>query len=387
MHPARHRAAIWVIKIDSIPIFMSNLVPLAPKARFGGANCDTFNTMNIMVSLFQAALYKCSCSSNRENDMQQIALISVAMVLGLTLGNFTGGFSFYSAVCLVAGIFLVTPSLFKFHFSDFAIIKTHKGAILKNLWINYVLLTAAALLIGYASQDIGIAAALFLLALLPGGGMVMMWIKVSGANIKLGFVIFMLNLALLLPITLIFGQFYDLATPYFPAANLDGVNGISVANGVSPVGPFMILIVIPFVLSRVVLKYFPAVVGFTATHQQSISKLTMFGIVFYLFSLKTSQLLFQVSVMDLAMAAVATLAFYGVTFAAAIKLTGKTANEKAVFWHIATRYITLALILAVFSVDTFGATFILPIMFAYFIQIGAAGFLAKIEVEQPEIGL
>lgn len=36
-----------------------------------------------------------------------------------------------------------------------------------------------------------------------------------------------------------------------------------------------------------------------------------------------------------------------------------------------------------FSVDTHGSTFILPIMFAYFIQIGAAGFLAKIETEQP----
>ena len=313
--------------------------------------------------------------------MKQIALISVAIILGLAVGHFTGGFNFYSAVCLVAGIFLVTPSLFKFHFSDFAIIKTHTGAIIKNLWINYLLLTAAALAMGYASQDLGIAAALFLLALLPGGGMVMMWIKVSGANVKVGFVIFMLNLALLLPITLIFGQFYGIAAPYFPAVDLSGIDGIAATRNIKPIAPFMILIVIPFVLSRIVLAFFQGVVVFTAKHQQTISKLTMFGIVFYLFSLKTSQLLFQVSLIDLATAALATLAFYGVTFAAAIKLTDKTPDDKAVFWHIATRYITLALILAVFSVDTFGATFILPIMFAYFIQIGAAGFLAKIEIE------
>ncbi|WP_456388225.1 hypothetical protein [Profundibacter sp.] len=315
--------------------------------------------------------------------MKQIALIVVAIALGLTVGKVTGGFNFFSAVCLVAGVFLVTPSLFKFHFSDFSIIKTHTGAIFKNLWINYLLLTVAALIIGYASQDIGIAAALFLLALLPGGGMVMMWIKVSGANVKVGFVIFMLNLALLLPVTLIFGQFYDIAAPYFPPVDLSGIDGISAAKSIKPFAPFMILIVIPFVISRVILAFFQGIVVFTAMHQQTISKVTMFGIVFYLFSLKTSQLLFQVSLMDLAMAAIATLAFYAVAFTAAIKLTDKTPDDKAVFWHIATRYITLALILAVFSVDTFGATFILPIMFAYFIQIGAAGFLAKIEIEQP----
>lgn len=316
--------------------------------------------------------------------MKQIAMIVAAIGLGLATGNLTGGFNFYSAVCLVAGIFLVTPSLFKFHVSDFSIVKTHTGAIVKNLWINYLLLTSLALVIGYLSQDIGTAAALFLLALLPGGGMVMMWIKVSGANVKVGFVIFMINLALLLPITLIFGQFYGLAAPFFPPVDLSGIDGMSSANNVAPVGPFMILIVIPFVLSRIALTFFPSVVAFSGKHQQAISKLTMFGIVFYLFSLKTSQLLFQVSLMDLLVATVATLAFYAVTFAAAIKLTDKTPDDKAVFWHIATRYITLALILAVFNVDTFGATFILPIMFAYFIQIGAAGFLAKIEIEHAE---
>lgn len=315
--------------------------------------------------------------------MKQIALIVTAIALGLATGKITGGFNFYSVVCLVAGVFLVTPSLFKFHLSDFAIIKTHRSAIFKNLWINYLLLTSLALLIGYISQDIGIAAALFLLALLPGGGMVMMWIKVSGANVKLGFVIFMLNLALLLPITLIFGQFHGPAAPYFPAVDLSGIEGIASSGDVKPFGPFMILIVIPFVLSRIALAFLPSVIAFTAKHQQTISKTTMFGIVFYLFSLKTSQLLFQVSLMDLFVAAIATTAFYAVTFIVAIKLTDKTPDEKAVFWHIATRYITLALILAVFSVDVFGATFILPIMFAYLIQIGAAGFLAKIETDHP----
>ncbi len=316
--------------------------------------------------------------------MKQIALVVSAIILGLATGYFTGGFRFSGVVCLVAGIFLVTPSLFKFQVSDFGIIKTHSGAIIKNLWVNYLLLTTIALIIGYASQDMGIAAALFLLALLPGGGMVMMWIKVSGANVKLGFVIFMLNLALLLPVTLVFAQFDNFATPFFPPIDLSAISAVASGTEVKPFAPFVLLIIIPFVVSRIVLKFFPDVVSFTAKHQPLISKATMFGIVFYLFSLSTSQLLFQVALLDLAKAALATLVFYGVVFVVAIKLTGKTPNQKSVFWHIATRYITLALILAVFSVDIYGATFILPIMIAYFVQIGAAGFLAKIETEQPK---
>ncbi|MBV1865496.1 MAG: hypothetical protein KUG74_13840 [Rhodobacteraceae bacterium] len=311
--------------------------------------------------------------------MTQIILIIAAIALGLATGNFTGGFAFSPAVCLIAGIFLVTPSLFKFHLSDFALIKSHIPEIGKNIWVNYLLIAAIALIVGYVSQDIGIAGALFLLALLPGGGMVMMWIKTSGANVKLGFIIFMFNLALLLPITLIFGQFYGLAAPFFPPVDLSTIDAVSAGAQVKPFAPFMLLVVIPFIISRIILRFFPAVVALTGKHQPLISKATMFGIVFYLFSLSTAQLLFKVSPADLAAAVVATAVFYALTFAAALLLTDRTATGKAVFWHIATRYITLALILAVFNVDIFGATFILPIMLAYFIQIGSAGFLAKIE--------
>jgi len=311
--------------------------------------------------------------------MTQIILIITAIALGLITGRLTGGFAFSPAVCLIAGIFLVTPSLFKFKLADLSLIKSHVPEIGKNLWVNYLLLTAVSLLVGFASQDIGIAAALFLLALLPGGGMVMMWIKSSGANVKLGFIIFMLNLALLLPITLIFSQYYGIAAPYFPPVDLGNISGLSSGATVKPVAPFMLLVVIPFIVSRIVLRFFPVIVGFAGKHQPKISKATMFGIVFYLFSLSTSQLLFKVSLAELLTAAIATIVFYGITVAVALFFTDRTATGKAVFWHIATRYITLALILAVFNVDVFGATFILPIMMAYFIQIGSAGFLAKIE--------
>jgi hypothetical protein len=309
--------------------------------------------------------------------MKQIILVVAAMALGLAFGYFTGGSKFSPAVCLAAGMFLVVPSLFGFKLADMVTIKNHLPSVLKNLWVNYLVLTSVALGIGYLSQDVGIAAALFLLALLPGGGMVMMWIKQSGAHVKLGFMLFMLNLALLLPVTLIFGEFQTFTEGWFPAPDLSLVANSVAGPDIKPFAPFMILIVIPFIVSRLILAFVPGLVSLTNQHQQVISKATMFGIVFYLFSLTTSQLLFQVSLVDLVKAIAATGVFYGVAVALATYLTEKSDTGKAVYWHIATRYITLALILAVFSVDTLGASFILPIMIAYFIQIGSAGFLSK----------
>ena len=308
--------------------------------------------------------------------MAQISLVVAAMVLGLAFGYMTGGLQFSSAVCLAAGMFLVVPSLFKFKLADIAIVKDHLPSVFKNLWINYLFMTSAALAIGYASQDVGIAAALFLLALLPGGGMVMMWIKQSHAHVKLGFILFMLNLALLLPATLVFAEFQNFTAGWFPAPDLSNVGGLSSGNEIKPFAPFMILIVIPFLVSRLALRFFPSLIVWTDKHQKTISRATMFGIVFYLFSLTTSQLLFQVSIVDLAKAFVATIAFYGVAVGIAHVMTDHSNTGKSVYWHIVTRYITLALILAVFSIDKLGASFILPIMIAYFIQIGSAGFLS-----------
>lgn len=314
--------------------------------------------------------------------MQQILLVLVAIALGLAAGAMTGGFAFSPLVCIVAGVFLVTPSLFKFDLADMALAKTHRGIVARNLAINYLLLPVAALLIGLASRDFGIAGALFLLSLLPGGGMVMMWIKSSGANPKLGFILFMLNLALLLPVTLVFELYPHLAAGLFPPPELAGGAGAGTMR-VQPFAPFMILIVLPFILSRAVRQDMPELMAFVERHQQTLSKATMFGIVFYLFSLTTAQMLFEVPLARLGLAALATLAFYAVAIAAAALLTPDTPEGRALYWHVVTRYITLALIFAVFMVDRFGPTFILPVMLAYFVQIGAAGVLRGRMLARP----
>jgi hypothetical protein len=59
-----------------------------------------------------------------------------------------------------------------------------------------------------------------------------------------------------------------------------------------------------------------------------------------------------------------------------------SAQERAAFWHSVTRYITLALVISTFSIQSFGVSMILPIMFAYIIQIPFAIIIDKKLVEK-----
>lgn len=305
--------------------------------------------------------------------MRQILILLTAMGAGLTVGALTGGLRFSPAVCIVAGVFLVTPTLFRFDTADFRVARAEAGPIARNVLLN-LLLVAAALAIGWATRDIGIAAALFLLAALPGGGMVMAWIRAAGADLRLGFLLSVVNLALVLPVSLVFARFDSLAAPFFPpqAAGLAGGGGI----GIPPFAPFMVLVVLPFLISRWAREDAPRLVAFAERHARAISQLTMAGIVVYLFSLEAAQMLFTVGPGTLALAFAAVLAFYVVAIGLAEVLTPGSPAGRAVYWHLVTRYVTLALILASFTVDRFGPSFLLPIMLAYVVQLPAAGVLS-----------
>lgn len=307
--------------------------------------------------------------------MRQILIILVAMAAGLGLGRLTGGLAFSSSVCIVAGVFLVTPSLFRFETKDIRFALHELKPLGRNLVLNFLVLPLAALAIGWATRDIGLAAALILLALLPGGGMVIHWIKSSGADLRLGFLLSAVNLAVIAPVTFLFAALPDLLAPLFPPTELGPVSGQG--PGIPPFGPMMVLVVLPFILSRLAKSDAPQLVVWVERHQRAVSQAVIAGIVFYLFALSSSQLLFAVAPATFVKALLATGAFYAGTIALAARVAPKTSEGRAVFWHLVTRYITLALIFASFSAARFGPSFLLPIMIAYPIQFAAAGLLSR----------
>jgi len=307
--------------------------------------------------------------------MQLIVIVILGAMLGFIYGFNTGGFIFSSKICLFAGLTLIMPSLFKFELKHMPLVLEHKQVLLKGLFVNYLLLPIIAIAIGFATGDFGIASGLFLISVLSGGGMVMHWIKHSKGDTSFGFLLLFINLLLISVSLFMLHLFATNTAAYFDASYN---NEVSVTRFAGPV--LMLLIVIPFIASRLIRLNKRLLTGIQ-TYQKYISQISIFIILFYLFALQASQRLvdvydFEPELFFIAFGAV--VVFYAVVFAIS-KLIYNLDNvqERAAFWHSITRYLTLALVIATFSVSSFGVSMLLPIMFAYVVQIPLSVYIAQ----------
>ena len=309
------------------------------------------------------------------DTMGLIVVVVLGAVLGFLYGMNTDGFIFSSKICLFAGITLIMPSLFNFELSHIKLVWIHRLVLFKGLVVNYILLPAIAVGIGLMTGDFGITAGLFMLATLSGGGMVMHWIKKSKADTSFGFLLLFINLLLVTLSLYMLDVFGSNAAAYFDT-EYDNSVGIGRFAG----GVLMLLIIIPFFASRVV-RFMPPLVNVIHTYRKYISHTSIFLILFYLFGLQNTQLLtevwdFDIELFPIAFAAV--LAFYALTFVVA-KFVYKhnSPQERAAYWHTLTRYLTLALVIATFTLSSFGVSMLLPIMFAYLVQIPLSVYISR----------
>ncbi len=306
--------------------------------------------------------------------MQLIVIVILGAILGYWYGMDSNGFIFSSKICLFAGITLIMPSLFNFELSHIKLIWIHKGVILKGFAVNYILLPILALAIGFATGDFGITAGLFMLSLLSGGGMVMHWIKKSKADTSLGFLLLFINL-LLVTLSLLMLDIFGTYTAAYFDARYDSRVGISqFASAV-----LMLLIIIPFTASRIV-RLIKPLVTVMHTYRQHISQISIFIIIFYLFGLQSAQRLEDVWDFDpqlIPIAFVSVLIFYTLAYYVSRFIYNQNSpQERAAFWHSMTRYLTLALVIATFTLGIFGVSMLLPIMFAYVVQIPLAVYIS-----------
>jgi len=307
--------------------------------------------------------------------MQLIFIVMLGALLGFMYGSNTDGFIFSQKICLFAGITLIMPSLFKFTMKDIKLIWIHKMVLFKGFLVNYLILPIIALIIGFMTQDFGIVSGLFLIALLSGGGMVMHWIKKSKADTSFGFLLLFINLLAISLSLLMLHIFAQYSAPYF---DISYDSDISISRFTEAV--ITLLIVIPFLLSRVVVFIKP-LVEMIEKYRRYISHLSIFIILFYLFGLQNSQLLVEVYDFEpelIPISFVAVFVFYLLTyFVSKFIYNLDSPQERAAFWHSVTRYLTLALVISTFSVTTFGVSMLLPIMFAYIVQIPWAIYISN----------
>lgn len=299
--------------------------------------------------------------------MQLIIIVILGTILGFVYGYNTDGFIFSTNICLFAGLTMIMPSLFKFQLKDVKLIWTYKIVMLKGFMVNYLLLPIFAVGIGLLTKDFGITAGLLLLSLLSGGGMVMHWIKKTGGDTSFGFLLLFVNLLLVSLSLLMLHLFATYSAGHF---DISYYADIRVSRFVEPV--IVLLIVIPFIVSRVILFIKP-LLNAIQTYSKYISYLSIFIILFYLFGLQDSQQLIGIYDFEpelFFIALVAVFAFYILVFIASKFIYNlDSPQERVAFWQSITRYITLALVISTFSTGTFGVSMLLPIMFAYIVQI------------------
>jgi len=305
----------------------------------------------------------------------QLIMVLLGAILGLAYGHFEEGFIFSSKICLFAGLTLIMPTLFNVKLRDITLLLDHKIVIMKGFLVNYLIIPLIALGIGLLTNSFGVAAGLFLLSVLSGGGMVMHWIKKSNADTSLGFILLFINLLFVSLSLLMLHNFGIYTAEYFEESYSDEVNVSNFANAV-----INLLIVVPFIVSRFVLFVKP-IQNLIEKLQKYISSISIFIILFYLFGLQNSQMLFELYDFEpelIYISIFAVLAFYLCIFIVSkLMFNLDSAQEKAAFWHSITRYITLALVISTFTTMTFGISMILPIMFAYVVQIPFAIYMDK----------
>jgi len=307
--------------------------------------------------------------------MQLILIVFLGALSGFLYGSYTDGFIFSTKICLFAGLTLIMPSLFKFELRDTLLVWQYKEVMLKGFVVNYLLLPLIAVAIGLVSGDFGIAAGLFLLSVLSGGGMVMHWIKRSRGDTSLGFLLLFINLVFISLSLLMLHLFAMYTASYFGVIYDEE---ITIRRFAEPV--ITLLIVIPFLASRVVLLIEP-LKSLIETHRKLISQGSIFVILFYLFGLQSSQSLVDIYDFEPELflnALIATLLFYVLTVGVStIAYRIESPQERAAYWQSVTRYITLALVISTFSSGTFGISMLLPITFAYLVQIPFSVLIAE----------
>jgi len=305
----------------------------------------------------------------------QIIIVILGAVLGLSYGANFEGFIFSQKICLFAGLTLIMPSLFNVKLQDITLLWPHKIVVMKSLALNYVLLPLFAVGIALLSHDFGVGAGVFLLSVLSGGGMVMHWIKKSGADTSLGFLLLFMNLTLITLSLLMLHAYGVYSAEYFEVTYADESSVSNFARAV-----IILLIVVPFVVSRIVLFVKPLVKWITS-YRSYISNASIFVILFYLFGLQNSQQLFDLYDFEpelIGVSVMAVSAFYFLSVSASFFIFNlDSSQERAAFWHSVTRYITLALVISTFTTNTFGISMLLPIMMAYLVQIPVSIMIEK----------
>jgi ACR3 family arsenite efflux pump ArsB len=339
------------------------------------------------------------------NNIQQYLFFWIlsAIIIGLATSHFFGGYGFSATICFLAALFMIYPSLVPLDFNKLTHAFKNKKIIVWSILFNFVLSPVLAIILGqiFLSDFPSLRLGLFLLALLPGGGMVTTWAYKSKTNMLTTLGIVFTNL-----IVAIFAVPFGVAWAIekwstkviIPTGSevcmLDQAFGGLLSCGasiasISPakiIGPIVLIVIIPMILAYLTQRVIKARKDeeYFEKAKSTFAKISNVGLVIVLFilmSLKENAILFER--MDWIIKAIVPLViFYGVNLMVvwlAYKKYFFNEDGKALVWGAYLRYITLALGLAISFVyqNPELVSMIIIIILAYFIQIPSSFWLAR----------
>ncbi|MDD2565837.1 MAG: hypothetical protein PHZ26_01680 [Candidatus Gracilibacteria bacterium] len=316
----------------------------------------------------------------------------IAILSGITVNYFFGGIPFTPMLCVIAAILLILPPLLEIHYKDLLTIKKFPKILYLNLIINYLIFPLVGVGLSYLIfGKSSVLYAFLLLSLLSGGGLVMSWITKTGANTKLGFNLFVLNLiiftAIFFPIDFYLqriGHEFMMNPSEFACDATELTKsfscGSSAEGGVSPFSGLLVLVLFPFILSRI-LNLFPKISNFIIRKKNILTQIGSFSVIFYIFALKQLHLVFSMDILYLSKIFALVILVYSIMFAInffIFKKLGDSPESRSLFWIGITRFLTLGLIFSFLYAQYFSTSFMLVFAISYLVQIGFSTIFAKL---------
>jgi len=337
-----------------------------------------------------------------------------AIIAGLAVVQFFGGYKFTPAICILAALVMIYPSFVPLAFSKLPAAMRNYKIIAASVFVNFIIFPIAAFYVGeiFLEDEPVFRLGLILLALLPGGGMVTTWAMKSKADMSITVGIIIVNLMVAIvavPFGLsFFMNYFELdkgqsaayvaieqsaGTGQEICAVEQGTKGVASCNfggdEISPMKiavPIFVIIVMPLLAAYITQrrlikkrgrKYFKSI----KKNFSRFSNLGLVLVIFVLMSLENNSIIFENPkiIVDIF---IPLFIFYAIGLAVVLFLYKFFKNKKvgkAFAWGGYLRYITLALGIATSLVfqDERLAPIMTIVVLAYFIQIPSSFVLAK----------
>ncbi len=351
----------------------------------------------------------------------------LAIIIWLVINYFYWWFEFNPLLCFLWWLFLVMPSLLKFKLSDLKILfdKKYRLNVLLNFIFWFIIIPSIFFFVWYLFfWNSAISYAMMFLWLLPWWWMLFNLINKNWWDIKIWASLFIFNLILFVIIFFPLNHFLSYSREKIKNTtnenqisnnvnNLDFLNKLNEKNekkhcliadiwkdikdnvsnwwacpiekttlvkcnmwdfSINPMAIIVVLVIIPFLISRIILFSSQKITNFLIPKISIISQIALFFIILYIFTLKDINPIFSVELTKLFLIFiwlfVSYFIVYLILYFVFFKLNKWINNDIKVslFLNLWVRFLTMWLVFSFIYIEAFWIDFILVIAISYLVQ-------------------